>query len=487
MDSTGFVPTIAARYSQLRRRFTVALSIALCLSAACCLVFAQAGSATDTDDQKFDLNASGFSAFGLFSTFSSERVRLLGITRLANETLQPGQHLTYSNTGGFFGGDNPAAARVATDDNGRVTFAWIRGGSVQFRQRTPNGTLTAVRTVYAATEDTDASGLRIGTDGVGNVTLAWAELRFASDTDEQYTVMTRRIAPNGALGPAQDVSPVYHNDFTFGRRVIVDVNQADTAVFAWRHGVGTLSARLRDNSGTFSAEQTVTNQITNGGPSGSPFDISLDGSGNAYYAWIEGFPNDGNNGVTVKARTRRASTGAQTAVRTVATDAASFDGGFVAGGEIAIDSASGTSSIAYTRKPTGAVVTTAGLRTLTAAGVLGANRSVAAGSTQFPRYGLPDVSIAPDGGLALSFLRGTAPSSAAQVIGRAASSQTAALSGPVTVFDGTGVNDASLERRSAGHVLFRFEGFGPTSSGCMVRGLNPDGTLTAVQSYGNIC
>ena len=104
-----------------------------------------------------DMNSGGAAAFAFTQTTQAGRSRLATVTRAADGSLSVGEHLSYIDSA--LAAETPP---VVLADSGKATYAWLRGGDVQYRTRAAGGALSPVANAFTANPNTDAQGVRLG-------------------------------------------------------------------------------------------------------------------------------------------------------------------------------------------------------------------------------------------------------------------------------------------------------------------------------------
>ena len=429
-----------------------------------------------------DMNSGGAAAFAFTQTTQAGRARLATVTRAADGSLSDPQHLSYVDSA--FVPDTPP---VVLADSGKATYAWLRGGDVQYRTRAAGGALSPVANAFTANSNTDAQGVRLGVDDNGRVTIAWQKITQTSGGVERCQIQTARLATNGALGAVRDVAGVMSasscicpNFPACTGSFNTAVNGAGEAVFTWTRD-GSILTRVLSASGTFSATRTVA--ATPSVPANHLTAISPNGSIN--YTWLDtSFDPTLTHVLRTRQRSAAGAFGARKTVVTVDT------GGNPQAPQFDVDAADGASTIVYTRPNGGEFDSpvTVATRVLTGT-TLGPATTLSAPSASYPNASGPTVSVDAAGGVTLAWVRGSGTFLGdSKLEARTRPSATGTLSATRSV---AGNGNDSIEGfhldRVAAASIFAFSGFISDPSGAVsgqfARVLQPNGAFTATQNY----
>jgi hypothetical protein len=219
-----------------------------------------------------------------------------GKSTFANATVDPGgaTHLVWSHsTGGIqtrtrtpdgalgpvqtiaSSGSQP---QLAADAAGNVHFAWyeLNGTKLSVRARRLNADGTLSPTMDLSEPGLDAVDVRVAVDPEGRATFVWTQAQATG-----VVVQSRRMSPDGTLGPAKNIS----GTAVASPRVAVD--DSGNAVIAWTHYDGTWwTAQVRRwaADGSLGPLKDVT---TPGAHAAGP-QVALDGAGTAHIAVTRG-------------------------------------------------------------------------------------------------------------------------------------------------------------------------------------------------------
>ena len=429
-----------------------------------------------------DMNSEGAAAFAFTQTTQAGRARLATVTRAADGSLSIGEHLSYIDSA--LAAETPP---VVLADSGKATYAWLRGGDVQYRTRAAGGALSPVANAFTANPNTDAQGVRLGVDDNGRVTIAWQKITQTSGGVERCQIQTARLATNGALGAVRDVAGVMSasscicpNFPACTGSFNTAVNGAGEAVFTWTRD-GSILTRVLSASGTFSATRTVA--ATPSVPGNHLTAISPNGSIN--YTWLDtSFDATLKHVLRTRQRSAAGAFGARKTVVTVDT------GGNPQAPEFDVDATDGSSTIVYTRPNGGQFDSPVTVATRVLSGTtLGPATTLSASSASYPNASGPTVSVDAAGGVTLAWVRRSgAFLGDSRLEARTRPSATGNLSATRAV---AGNGNDSIEGfrldRVAGASIFAFSGFisdpsGPLS-GQLERVLQSNGTFTDTVSY----
>jgi hypothetical protein len=168
---------------------------------------------------------------------------------------------------------------VAVDAAGNAIAGWIRNtgtafnpkGVVQARRIAPDGTLGPIQDLSPAGRNANVVDLVV--DPAGNATAAWDDTDFP-----RVPVRARRIAADGTLGPTLDLS--VNGDLN----PVLAVDPAGNVTAIWRHFAGAndvVQTRRIAPDGSLSPVRDMT-------PSGeraNNHDLAVDPSGNVLVVW----------------------------------------------------------------------------------------------------------------------------------------------------------------------------------------------------------
>jgi hypothetical protein len=167
--------------------------------------------------------------------------------------------------------------QLAVDSAGNAHFVWecssagaaTCAGRAQTRRRSADGTLGAIQQL-------SAEGLRpqVATDPAGNAHFVWGAF-----SGSNALVQARRRAADGTLGAVQDLSALGPS---FGAPQLA-VDSAGNAHFVWRHGSNSsniIQARRRAPDGTLGPVQDLSAP----GPGDAP-QVAADAAGDAAAVW----------------------------------------------------------------------------------------------------------------------------------------------------------------------------------------------------------
>lgn len=94
--------------------------------------------------------------------------------------------------------------QLAVDQDGNATVVWSRqdgDGRIELRRIAADGALEQTRDLWTGGHDDEP---RVAVDDLGNATIVWIN----DNGSEGYVARSRMAAPDGALGPTVDLSPV---------------------------------------------------------------------------------------------------------------------------------------------------------------------------------------------------------------------------------------------------------------------------------------
>ncbi len=375
---------------------------------------------------------------------------------------------------------------VVLADNGKATYAWVRGGDVQYRTRTAGGALSAVATAFTADSNSAGNAVRLGVDGAGRVTIAWQKITQLAGSNERCQIQTARLAANGTLGAVRAVSAVMSGASCacIGGPACTGsfnaaVNTGGDAVFTWTQA-GTILTRALSAGGTLSAAQTVA---TTESISGNHL-TAISPNGGVTYAWVDtSFDASVSHVLRIRERT---AAGVLRAPKTVVTSAG---GANPPTPQFDVDAADGASTIVYSRangSDLDSPVTV--FSRLLSAGTLSPASTLSTPSVSYPRASSPTVSIDAAGGVSLAWIRSGASLGDSRLQTRTRPSATGSLT-PIQGVAGNGDDQIEAFRldRVAGASIFAWSGFitepPDFQFGQFARVRRANGTFTVPQNY----
>jgi hypothetical protein len=175
-------------------------------------------------------------------------------------------------------GQNASQSRVAVDDDGDATFAWLRSDGtndiVQTRRRTAAGVLSGVEDLSAAGQSAAQPAVVVDPDD--DAAFAWRR-----SNGSNQVVQSRFRTSDGTLGPAQTISAT-------GQDVLsprVGLDAGGNATFAWTRFNGSnfvAQTRRRPAGGSFD----TTQNLSLAGASALDPRLAVAPGGDAVFAWV---------------------------------------------------------------------------------------------------------------------------------------------------------------------------------------------------------
>ena len=279
------------------------------------------------------------------------------------------------------GGDADKPQVAVDPSTGASTVVWLRFDGTAWRVQAcmvaADGTIGAVKTLSAAGEFADGPDVAVDSS-TGTATVVWVLFNGAIDR-----VQERTFAANGTLGTTKTLSP------TTGSAAFVHVgidSATGNATVVWHRFDG---SNLRIQGRTVAAGGTLgpIKTLSTAGQSAQVPEVAVDpSSGTATVVW---YRSDGSD-FRIQARTL-ASDGTLGTIKTL-----SAAGGSAQFPQIALDSGTGTATIAWQRTDTSGNERVQ-VRTLQSNGTLGTTKTLSAAGENAEN---PQVGVASSGGLA---------------------------------------------------------------------------------------